>query len=118
MQADRHNFFISSTFCQSWQALTIEDIVLYLEDSKRPLKEGMNLYMCQHVVKAGVTVERKSFTEYFGLVLQTTSPRSAPHQINLKICEDPIQWYAKCSCKAGLGHKCKHIVAVMLYLHL
>lgn len=95
----------------------MDDIVLYLDGAKRPLKEGMNLYLCRHVIKAGVTVEENAFTKYFGLVLQTTSPKSTPHEINLKICQSPVEWFAQCSCKAGLGRKCKHITAVMLYVH-
>lgn len=95
----------------------MDDIVLYLDGAKRPLKEGLNIYFCQHVVKAGVISQSRTFTQYFGLVVQTSSPRSTPHEINLKICENPGEWFAQCSCKAGLGRKCKHIVAVMLFVH-
>lgn len=92
----------------------MNNIIDYLGDAVRPLKAGLDLYKSQHVINAGKSNVKM---DIFGQVLQTTDPRGAPH--NVKICgvdKNVKNWIGTCSCKAGLGHKCKHIFAVLLYV--
>lgn len=49
--------------------------------------------------------------------LQSSHPKEAPHEIKIKTESKPIsEWKCVCSCKAGLGGKCKHIFAVLLHI--
>lgn len=87
----------------------------YLENSHRPLKEGENLWRNGHVLKVGVKRFVGIGAEILGFVVQTSNIRGAPHEVALT-CRNSKDWSVKCSCKAGLGRKCKHAVAVLLHV--
>lgn len=93
----------------------MSDVVEYLGDSIRPLKEGSNLYKCGHVLNVGVTNVKEQTVDVHFEVIQSSSPKGLPHQVKITVVTGDIsKWNAKCSCKAGLGEKCKHIFATLL----
>lgn len=94
------------------------DILEYLGDSIRPLKEGLNLYKSKHVLNVGMKNIKENNIEIIAEVVQSSDPKGIPHQVNIKLVVDKVNlWVAKCSCKAGLGRKCKHIFASLIYVH-
>lgn len=89
-------------------------IMMYVGNHKRPLIEGEKKFRSQHVIKVGAI----GMHEVMGLVLSTSQPKTV-HEVILKLwnCSDPSSWMCTCTCKAGLGHMCKHIVGVLFYLN-
>ncbi|KAK0073506.1 hypothetical protein PV325_009618 [Microctonus aethiopoides] len=52
------------------------------------------------------------FTAY---CLKTSKLKEIPHEINGKVQLNGRIMSVQCSCKAGLGEQCKHIIATLLY---
>lgn len=94
------------------------DIIGYLGGQiRRPFIEGEKLLQSDHIVSVGVIEKNATEVQIFGLVLQTSHPKDNPHEVIIKIRDKFENWKCKCSCKAGLSEKCKHIFGVLLYLH-
>lgn len=92
-------------------AVTISDIFVYLEDRRRPLKEGEAVFKAGHVVLCGY-VE----TKIMGFCLKSSKIHSDPHKITLDVNQEHVKdWNCFCTCKAGAGGYCKHTIAVLLY---
>lgn len=84
---------------------------------QRNFIEGERLLKAGHIFKCGRNSDENdsgvtSFTSY---CLQTSKLRDHPHQIDGKISMNGEILCVVCSCKAGLGEKCKHILATLLY---
>lgn len=73
------------------------------------------MWQSGHVIKVGVKRVVGGITEILGFVVQTSNIRGAPHEVTLEY-RKKNDWNIKCSCKAGLGHKCKHALAVLLFI--
>lgn len=97
--------------------ISIIDILDYVGESVRPIKEGYAVYAADHIVCIGYRENRRNdmLTEVIGYVTQTSHPGLAPHEVILWVGRDIPDWRLKCSCKAGTG-KCKHIVACLLHI--
>ncbi|XP_021711429.1 uncharacterized protein LOC110679851 isoform X1 [Aedes aegypti] len=95
--------------------VTIVDILDYVGESVRPIKEGYAVYAANHVICIGYRQQDAVNTEVTGYVTQTSHPGLAPHEVFLKLQQDISKWTLKCSCKAGTA-KCKHIVACLLHI--
>ncbi|XP_074097649.1 uncharacterized protein LOC141526510 [Cotesia typhae] len=70
-----------------------------------------------HILNCGI-VNNNSESDVYHLLafcLQTTSLKNEPHEINGQISKDGKIIGMECSCKAGLGGTCKHIVGVLLF---
>ncbi|XP_065082749.1 uncharacterized protein LOC135705104 [Ochlerotatus camptorhynchus] len=94
--------------------ITIVDVLDYVGESVRPIKEGYAVFAANHIVCIGW---RKCDTEWIDIlayVTQSSHPGQTPHTVNMRIYSDISQWALKCSCKAGTS-KCKHIVACLLH---
>lgn len=71
-----------------------------------------------HLILCGITEKNKKLFNLFALCLQTSALQSSPHEISasLNILNNNINISkATCSCKAGLGGRCKHITATLLF---
>lgn len=112
--------------------LKMQDIFQFCkcDPYSRNYNEGESVLAARHVILVG---QRDSDADeheinIYALVLQTSSLTSPPHEIkgiiikeeifnkgriNIKLHLEQFQ----CSCKAGAGEQCKHIVAVLLYLY-
>ncbi|XP_065072763.1 uncharacterized protein LOC135697074 [Ochlerotatus camptorhynchus] len=95
--------------------ISFGNVLDYVGDSVRPLREGQNVYDSGHIVCIGYTHKTSSHLNLQAYVLQSSHPADVPHQLELKIGSDHHQWIMKCSCKAGTA-RCKHIVACLLHL--
>ncbi|XP_029714070.2 uncharacterized protein LOC109408479 [Aedes albopictus] len=92
------------------------DILDYVGDSVRPIREGSAVYDAKHVVCIGYTNRSDQDISIKGYVTQSSHPGNMPHEICLKITNNVSGWVLRCSCKAGTG-RCKHIVACLLHLN-
>ena len=87
--------------------------------SQRNFVEGERVLNAGHVIKCGI-ISAKSvsdMTEIQAFVLQTSNLRDNPHEIKGTISKDKSINNMKCTCKAGLSAKCKHIMATLLYCY-
>ncbi|KAF5281418.1 hypothetical protein FQR65_LT14714 [Abscondita terminalis] len=89
--------------------VTIVNIINYLGEGKRPLKEGEEVLRAGMITKCGKIEDNV----VVGLCLQTSKIKDFPHKVKLILNED----YRHCSCKAENGGKCKHIFAVLLLVN-
>ena len=84
--------------------------------AERKFIEGERVFKAGHVIKCGKNVAEDGQVSFIALCLQTTNIRLAPHEIKGEVDSKRIT-SCTCSCKAGLGEKCKHIVAVLLHCY-
>lgn len=84
-------------------------------DHSRMVKEGEAVLGANHLVLVGVKKIDNAGTHVFGSCLQSSTIRSAPHEINIVFLKSG-DWNGTCSCKAGLA-KCKHLFAILLYVY-
>ncbi|XP_062550087.1 uncharacterized protein LOC134214794 [Armigeres subalbatus] len=97
--------------------MNIVDILDYVGESVRPIKEGYAVFAANHIVCIGYRNVQRSdmLTEVVGYVTQTSHPGCSPHEVLLLVGPDISRWILKCSCKAGTA-KCKHIIACLLFI--
>lgn len=99
--------------------LKIEEIVAWTgtNPSRRNYVEGNRVLEANHIIKILKNAEKLDgeTVSIICLCLQTTHMRDSPHEVfgDFKKSGEIISM--KCSCKAGLGEKCKHIIATLLY---
>ncbi|XP_011685215.1 PREDICTED: uncharacterized protein LOC105448392 [Wasmannia auropunctata] len=79
--------------------------------------EGNRVLKAEHIIKIGKNAEnvRGDCVNLTALCLQTSHLKQSPHEITGKVRRNREVVSMKCSCKAGLGEKCKHIIAALLY---
>lgn len=97
----------------------------------RNYNEGEQVLAAQHVLLVGqMESDNESSIKIYGLVLKTSGLTSPPHEVKGTIIKEEkinrkkgtvsfelhLEQFT-CSCKAGAGEQCKHIVAVLLYLY-
>ncbi|XP_065073977.1 uncharacterized protein LOC135698036 [Ochlerotatus camptorhynchus] len=97
-------------------SILLVDILDYVADSVRPIREGSCVFDAGHVICIGYTEKTDIAISFIGFVRQSSHPGQVPHRINLKITPHVSCWQCDCSCKAGTG-RCKHIVACLLHLN-
>ena len=85
--------------------------------SCRNFVEGEKILQAGHVIFCDqLDTDSEEEIKIIAFCLQSSSLKSAPHEIKGDIlCSGKIINF-KCSCKAGLSEKCKHVVAVLLHL--
>ncbi|KAF5280057.1 hypothetical protein FQR65_LT15109 [Abscondita terminalis] len=97
--------------------ITLSNIIAYVNNEcnkKRPLELGIQLYEGEYIVSCGLVnadkIEARCITSQINAV---------PHKIEIIFgnFSDYKQWRCSCSCKAGAGEQCKHIVATLFYVH-
>lgn len=95
--------------------ISLSDILDYVGDSVRPIREGLAVMEANHIVCMGYTKKDGPFTHVKGFVLQSSHPADRPHEVQLKLSGDNQMWDLTCSCKAGT-RRCKHIIACLLQI--
>ncbi|XP_062541367.1 uncharacterized protein LOC134209398 [Armigeres subalbatus] len=97
--------------------MNIVDILDYVGESVRPIKEGYAVFAANHIVCIGYRNVQRSdmLTEVVGYVTQTSHPGCSPHEVLLLVGPDISRWILKCSYKAGTA-KCKHVIACILFI--
>lgn len=81
------------------------------------MKQGDAVWKAGHVLSVGVISVASSTSTIEGICLQTSHPNEKPHTVTIKTAESFEDWTFFCSCKAGLGSRCKHIYAVLMQIH-
>lgn len=94
--------------------LTLVDIMLYIGDGVRMLREGEAVHKAQHIIFAGWDDKNRHIK---AACLRSTTPKQTPHKISLQLCEAVKDWVLHCSCKGGANGRCKHCVAALLYIY-
>lgn len=86
--------------------------------SKRNYIEGKKIASAGHIVKCGKIVDKNSSdaVRFVAFCIQTSNLRDKPHEINGSMSCDGTILSMVCTCKAGLGEKCKHIFGTLLHL--
>lgn len=98
--------------------LPVSSICKYVNRScgrSRCLKDGEAAYDAGDVIEC--TVKRVCGQRFSvsALVLRNSGSTEPPHKVTAQIEKNEVV-EASCSCKAG-NYKCKHVVAVLLYMH-
>ena len=96
--------------------ITLQEIFKFAQCTvtSRNLIEGERLLNSKHIIKCG-KLESGDNLNIKAYCLQTSNLKGQPHEINGVIGRNGSIISFKCSCKAGLSEKCKHILAVLLY---
>ncbi|XP_042146370.1 uncharacterized protein LOC121835892 [Ixodes scapularis] len=105
-------------YCSFAVTLPLSSINEYVAQefaTSRLLLEGEAVLEAEYVVTYSVKKKVDSNSTFVGFVLQTSALSRDPHELEIVVKEKTVA-AASCSCKAG-SYKCKHIVAMLLYIH-
>ena len=105
--------------------VTFSEILDIVGEYKRPLVEGEGILDAGMLVTVGrlggnLAGSDDHIIQVWALCLQTSSLFSNPHVIKVNVDTSVISnrlRLTSCSCKAGTSEKCKHLVAVLMYLY-
>lgn len=98
-------------------AVELFDIITYVGSGERPFVEGAAILKAKHIMECGVVSRTEQDFKVLGLCLQSSNLYSKPHEVHVSVnATASPKISGTCSCKAGSG-KCKHFVAVLLYLN-
>ncbi|XP_046473194.1 uncharacterized protein [Neodiprion pinetum] len=97
--------------------ITIQDICQWSGStpSHRNFREGERLVAAKHLLNCGIVKEDSDVFEISASCIQTSNVRGSPHEIHGILGKNGEVKSITCSCKAGLGEKCKHIMAALLF---
>lgn len=79
---------------------------------------GESILDVGHLIKCGIQQTDNSSDSVYNIIafcLQTSHLKDSPHEIFGAISLDGKVMGMSCSCKAGEGQDCKHVVATLLY---
>lgn len=81
-------------------------------DAERILEAG-------HLIKCGKNIDKTNndIISFSAFCVQTSRIKERPHEINGIISKEGKIVSVQCSCKAGMGEKCKHVGASLLYYY-
>lgn len=85
---------------------------------QRNFVEGERILKAGHLIKFGKNkekCERSGVVNFTAYCLKTSKLKENPHEINGEVTLSGEISSIQCSCKAGLGEQCKHIIATLLY---
>ena len=80
------------------------------------MKQRKDVFECGHLLQVGVSSFGPNTVVIDAICVQSSHPDEKPHHIHVRKHLIDDTWKFDCSCKAGLGHSCKHIVAVLYYI--
>lgn len=89
------------------------DILTYVGIGVRPIKEGEAVLDAEHITLCGKLPNGQVIAH----CMQSSQMSAKPHQIKLVLTNECKNWVCSCTCKAGAGGKCKHIIAALLYIN-
>lgn len=78
--------------------------------------EGLQVLGAEHIIQFGKIIE-KSTAELISIharCMQSSTLKNAPHTLTGEITVIGKILKFTCSCKAGQGEKCKHVIATLL----
>ena len=113
-RSDLCSLIFLATLFKNMFEVNLSDICDFTE-GKRPLIEGEKVFNANHIMLCGITEKTNIYRKIFCLCLKSSSLFDYPHEISLTVYRDKFE--GTCSCKAGAGSKCKHLIATLLYLN-
>lgn len=98
--------------------VNFSNIVEYVGAGVRPYEEGERVYNANHVLFCGITEKKTNESHFIALCLKSSALSEAPHEIKVVLTKinKKLTINCHCSCVAGQLGKCKHSVAVLMYL--
>ncbi|KAL1488561.1 hypothetical protein ABEB36_015024 [Hypothenemus hampei] len=108
--------------------LSIIDVMKVSKGYVKPMRSGEELLRSGMIVSVGVKEKKNDVVHVQALVLRTSGVNSKHPAIiemwidvskeygSRLICDNERDFIKMCDCPAGAAAKCKHIIAVMLYL--
>lgn len=89
----------------------------YIGKGKRTFVEGERVLNAHHLILCGFTSRVNQHLRIFALCSKTSGLKELPHELKFLIDKDKNSLSEKCSCVAGVEGKCKHGVALLLFLN-
>ena len=86
-------------------------------DTKRNFKEGKRIGNAGHIIYCGKNIDFNGSVRSSSKCLSTSCLRGEPHEITGEISNSGQIICMICTCKAGLGEKCKHVLGTLLYCY-
>lgn len=85
--------------------ITLSDILNFVGESMRPLKEGYLIANSSHILRCGLTTRAEPLFEVFALVFQNSDLKDKPVEVTIKIVrnyqDDELDIKTHCTCKAA-----------------
>ncbi|XP_014225759.1 uncharacterized protein LOC106651652 [Trichogramma pretiosum] len=99
--------------------INMQDILVILNNSKRPMIEGEAVLLANHILLCGFTTRDKRSINFVSYVVKSSKIHDTPHEVKIKISvtQTTKKICCNCSCPAGTGGKCKHIFATLLFIN-
>ncbi|XP_053599227.1 ankyrin-3-like [Microplitis demolitor] len=87
--------------------------------AQKNIKDAERIIAAGHLLKCGKNIEsiNSDVVTFSALCLQTSHLKEKPHEIEGSVSKSKKILSLKCSCKAGKGTQCKHVVAALLYCY-
>ena len=86
-------------------------------DSKRNFKEGERIINAGHIILCGKNIDFNGVVRLSAKCLSTSSLKKEPHGIKGEVLSSEHLISMTCTCKAGLGEKCKLVLGTLLYCY-
>ena len=86
-------------------------------DSKRNFKEGKRIINAGHKIYCGKNIDFNGSVRLSAKCLSISSLKREQHEIKGKVLSSGRIINMTCTCKAGLGEKCKHVLRTLLYCY-
>lgn len=89
------------------------------DKTRRNFKEGERVLAAQHILSCGKKLNQNDDAVIITAFCLSTSQLkgSRPHTIQGKILNNGVIESMTCTCKAGPGEKCKHVMATLFYIN-
>ncbi|XP_050457534.1 uncharacterized protein LOC126854641 [Cataglyphis hispanica] len=87
--------------------------------AQKNYKNAEQILAAGHLIRCGKNIEKvnSDVVSFTALCLQSSHVKEKPHEIEGLISKSGKFLSVNCSCKAGKGAKCKHVVAALLYCY-
>ena len=86
-------------------------------DSKKNFKEGERIINAGHIIYCGKNIDFNGLVRLSAECLFTSSLKRKPHGIKEEVLSSRRLISMTCTCEAGLGEKCKHVLGTLLYCY-
>lgn len=87
--------------------------------AQKNIRNAEKILQAGHLIKCGKNNDNPNsdVVTFTALCLQTSHVKDKPHEIQGSVSKSGKILSVECSCKAGKGTQCKHVVAALLYCY-
>jgi len=101
--------------------LTLSEIITWVgnNENQKNIRDAERILSVGHLIQCGINAEKSNDREIYitALCIQTSHMKEKPHEVSAIISNSGKINSVICTCKAGLGQKCKHSVATLFYCY-